>query len=78
MFRLELDFFRSCQKMRYKGRFKPSELACPETYEWSHLKDLTPTLDKQKYARFNKDLEARDKNEVNFTIQQLTAENNRL
>ena len=64
--------------MRYKGRFKPSELACPETYEWSHLKDLTQTLDKQKYARFNKDLEARDKNEVNFTIQQLTAENNRL
>ena len=64
--------------MRYKGRFKPSELACPETYEWSYLKDCTKLLDNQKYARFNTDKNAVDKNQINFNTAHLTASGCRL
>lgn len=64
--------------MRYKGRFKPSELACPETYEWVDLRQCVPQLEKASYARFNQDKDARDPNAIGFTAAQLTQANNRL
>jgi arginyl-tRNA--protein-N-Asp/Glu arginylyltransferase len=30
---------KNCQKMSYKGDFVPSELLCPITYRFVHLKD---------------------------------------
>jgi len=81
---IELPFYymgyyvHSCQKMRYKGRFKPSELACPETYEWVDLRQCVPLLEKSPYARFNRDANARDPNAIGFTAAQLMQINNRL
>lgn len=32
-------YIQSCQKMRYKGEYRPSALLCPETYTWVPLDD---------------------------------------
>lgn len=46
--------------MQYKARMKPSKLLCPETYEWFDIEDCLIKLDKQKYCRFNQDIDAID------------------
>lgn len=48
--------------MRYKGRYTPSFLLCPETYKWVPIEKALPKLDVAKYARFNEDLSAIDEN----------------
>jgi len=45
-------YVQTCQKMRYKGDFKPSELADPETFEWHSLEKCAPILDKHRYGCF--------------------------
>ncbi|KAK4318568.1 hypothetical protein Pmani_010441 [Petrolisthes manimaculis] len=55
-------YIHSCPKMRYKGRYTPSFLLCPETYKWFPIEDAVPKLDVVKYARFNEDLTANDEN----------------
>ena len=32
-------YIQSCPKMRYKGDYEPSELLCPESYQWVSLTD---------------------------------------
>jgi arginyl-tRNA---protein transferase len=44
-------YIHSCAKMKYKGSYEPSELLCPETYDWVPLSQCIPLLDKQPYAR---------------------------
>merc|ERR1712059_95214 len=46
-------YIHSCIKMRYKGRFSPSYLACPETYRWLPLSHCTSLLDKSPYSRLD-------------------------
>jgi len=64
--RSELKFYymgfyiHDVPKMRYKGRFQPSSLLCPETYTWQDIARCTPKLDKSKYSRLNDDLTAID------------------
>jgi len=48
-------YIHSCPKMRYKGGYQPSDLLCPETYNWYPLSDLIPKLEKTKYFRFSPD-----------------------
>ncbi|KAJ3191527.1 Arginyl-tRNA--protein transferase 1 [Irineochytrium annulatum] len=43
-------YIHSCQKMRYKGQYKPSELACPLTYKWVPHELCVPLLDRNKVA----------------------------
>lgn len=38
--------------MRYKGQYKPSDLLCPENYDWVPLEQCVPKLEKAKYTRF--------------------------
>ena len=38
-------YIHDCQKMRYKGEYKPSELRCPTTGKWVSLDDRK-TLEK--------------------------------
>jgi len=45
-------YIHSCQKMRYKGRYKPSDLLCDENFEWVPLSQCLPKLERQKYCRF--------------------------
>lgn len=55
-------YIHSCPKMRYKGRYTPSFLLCPETYKWVPIEKALPKLDVAKYARFNEDPSAIDEN----------------
>ncbi|KAK8391330.1 hypothetical protein O3P69_017143 [Scylla paramamosain] len=55
-------YIHSCLKMRYKGKYKPSFLLCPETYEWIPIELATPKLDKAKYCRLNDNVSAVDVN----------------
>eukprot|EP01138_Halocafeteria_seosinensis_P002828 gb/GECG01002889.1/.p1 GENE.gb/GECG01002889.1/~~gb/GECG01002889.1/.p1 ORF type:complete len:674 (+),score=83.69 gb/GECG01002889.1/:1-2022(+) len=45
-------YIHSCQKMRYKGEYQPSELLCPETHSWVPLDQVRPKLDHHRYCRF--------------------------
>ncbi|XP_039756399.1 arginyl-tRNA--protein transferase 1 isoform X1 [Pararge aegeria] len=53
-------YIHSCQKMRYKGNFYPSDLLCPETYKWFPLQDCTQKLDIAPYSRFDPDIDSID------------------
>jgi len=44
-------YIHTCEKMKYKGQFHPSDLLCPETYTWHPLSKALPLLEKQKYVR---------------------------
>ncbi|XP_013199429.2 arginyl-tRNA--protein transferase 1 [Amyelois transitella] len=55
-------YIHSCRKMRYKGNFYPSDLLCPETYEWFPLKDCLPKLEVSPYCRLNPDIDRIDTN----------------
>lgn len=44
-------YIHSCDKMRYKARYKPSDLLCPITYEWVTMDRCTPLLDANKFTK---------------------------
>eukprot|EP01102_Stenamoeba_stenopodia_P013639 TRINITY_DN4454_c0_g1_i1.p1 TRINITY_DN4454_c0_g1~~TRINITY_DN4454_c0_g1_i1.p1 ORF type:complete len:539 (+),score=109.43 TRINITY_DN4454_c0_g1_i1:22-1617(+) len=49
-------YIHTCQKMRYKGTYRPSDLLCPQTHEWVPLNDQTVALiEGQKNARLVQD-----------------------
>ncbi|KAJ3684683.1 hypothetical protein LUZ61_013847 [Rhynchospora tenuis] len=43
-------YVHSCQKMRYKTSFRPSELLCPLRFEWVPYDKAKPLLDRSKYV----------------------------
>ncbi|CAN6350847.1 unnamed protein product [Urochloa humidicola] len=43
-------YIHSCNKMRYKAAYRPSELLCPVRYEWVHYDLAKPLLDKSQYS----------------------------
>ncbi|CAI2164004.1 17242_t:CDS:10 [Funneliformis geosporum] len=45
-------YIHTCQKMKYKGQYKPSDLLDPETYEWYSYDRCAALLDKHKYVSF--------------------------
>jgi len=46
-------YVHTCQKMRYKGRYSPSYLLCPETYLWCPLEQCLPILDSKPYSKLH-------------------------
>ncbi|XP_066028063.1 arginyl-tRNA--protein transferase 1 isoform X1 [Pocillopora verrucosa] len=46
-------YIHSCPKMRYKGNYSPSYLACPETFNWIPMKQCLPKLDLSNYSRLD-------------------------
>ena len=48
-------YVHNCQKMRYKGQYRPSYLLCPETYRWQPIEKCVPKLDRSKYARLEEE-----------------------
>ena len=48
-------YVHNCQKMRYKGQYRPSFLLCPETYRWQPIEKCVPKLDRSKYARLEEE-----------------------
>ncbi|XP_069755929.1 arginyl-tRNA--protein transferase 1 isoform X3 [Narcine bancroftii] len=57
-------YIHSCPKMKYKGQYSPSELLCPETYEWIPIEKCRAKLDQSKYSRLNEDPDAEDENSL--------------
>lgn len=55
-------YIHSCPKMRYKARIRPSDLLCPETYQWFPLEKSVEKLEVNKYSRLNEDANAQDEN----------------
>jgi len=45
-------YIHSCDKMRYKGKYLPSDLCCPETYTWHTIEKCLPKLEANKYSTF--------------------------
>ncbi|GBB98030.1 hypothetical protein RclHR1_03120015 [Rhizophagus clarus] len=45
-------YIHTCQKMKYKGQYKPSDLLDPETYEWYPFNKCSALLDKYRYVSF--------------------------
>ncbi|CAG8697477.1 2665_t:CDS:2, partial [Dentiscutata erythropus] len=45
-------YIHNCQKMSYKGQYKPSDLLDPETYEWYSIEHCTRLLNQYKYVSF--------------------------
>ncbi|KAF4357416.1 hypothetical protein F8388_017869 [Cannabis sativa] len=43
-------YIHSCNKMRYKAAYRPSELLCPLRYEWVSFDVARPYLDKKAYV----------------------------
>ncbi|VAH19724.1 unnamed protein product [Triticum turgidum subsp. durum] len=43
-------YIHSCNKMRYKAAYRPSELLCPVRYEWVRYDAAKPLLDKSLYS----------------------------
>ncbi|GAA0169012.1 translational protein [Lithospermum erythrorhizon] len=43
-------YIHSCNKMRYKASYRPSELLCPLRYEWISFDIARPLLDQNKYV----------------------------
>ncbi|KAJ2991855.1 hypothetical protein HDV02_003411 [Globomyces sp. JEL0801] len=41
-------YIHSCQKMRYKAQYKPSQLLCPYTFKWVYTSDAIKLLDIEK------------------------------
>jgi len=45
-------YIHSCQKMKYKAEYRPSELLCPQSYSWVDLNKCVPLLNASKYSSF--------------------------
>ncbi len=48
-------YIDSCIKMKYKGKYFPSFLLCPETYIWQPIERCVPKFAVSKYARLEDD-----------------------
>jgi len=46
-------YIHSCPKMRYKSKYQPSHLLCPEAKTWHDSSACLPLLDQNKYSRLN-------------------------
>ncbi|XP_030235834.1 arginyl-tRNA--protein transferase 1 isoform X1 [Gadus morhua] len=53
-------YIHSCPKMRYKGKYLPADLLCPETFFWVPIERCTARLENARYVRFNQDPDAVD------------------
>ncbi|XP_027162606.1 arginyl-tRNA--protein transferase 2 isoform X1 [Coffea eugenioides] len=43
-------YIHSCNKMRYKAAYRPSELLCPLRYQWIPFDVAKPLLDRKRYV----------------------------
>ena len=51
-------YIHSCEKMRYKAEFSPSELLCPTTHNWFPIKQCLSALNANTFTPFDPELAA--------------------
>ncbi|CAH8339375.1 unnamed protein product [Eruca vesicaria subsp. sativa] len=61
-------YIHSCNKMRYKAAYRPSELLCPLRYQWVPFEVAKPLLDKKPYSVLS------DLNKASETVVESTSE----
>ncbi len=49
-------YIHSCQKMKYKGEYYPSELMCPSTFNWYPILECIPLVTKYGFTPFHHEL----------------------
>ena len=54
-------YIHNCVKMKYKGRYAPSSLLCPEVFTWHPLASCTSLLDVSSYSRLEPDTQKVDR-----------------
>ena len=57
-------YIHTCVKMRYKGRYSPSFLLCPQTYSWQPIEASKVLLEKSSYSRLDPDPSNTDRESV--------------
>lgn len=57
-------YIHTCVKMRYKARYSPSFLLCPESFTWQPLEACRALLEKSPYSRLTPDTTATDREAV--------------
>ncbi|KAF2077968.1 hypothetical protein CYY_000692 [Polysphondylium violaceum] len=45
-------YIKDCPKMNYKGNYQPSDLLCPETYQWVSMEKALLCIKDKKYSAF--------------------------
>jgi len=45
-------YIKDCQKMKYKANYQPSDLLCPETYQWVPIEKALECIKDKKYTPF--------------------------
>ncbi|CAD5166604.1 unnamed protein product [Musa acuminata subsp. malaccensis] len=53
-------YIHSCNKMRYKAAYRPSELLCPLRYQWVPFEVARPLLDRTPYVILSDSLDVKD------------------
>lgn len=48
-------YIHTCHKMKYKAKYRPSFLLCPETFIWQPVENCIPKFVESKYARLEDD-----------------------
>lgn len=63
-------YLDGCQKMKYKAKYTPSYLLCPETYIWQPVEKCIPKFVENKYSRLedNKEQKAPDAPGINTVL----------
>lgn len=54
-------YIHSCPKMRYKGHYAPSYLACPESYRFVPIERCLPKLEAHKYSALDDEKRGEEK-----------------
>jgi arginine-tRNA-protein transferase len=65
-------YIDSCLKMKYKSRFGPSYLLCPEVKTWHLTKDCIPIIQSKQHHRLNSDDSAKDVDAINIRDQDIS------
>ncbi|RWS04720.1 Arginyl-tRNA--protein transferase 1-like protein [Dinothrombium tinctorium] len=60
-------YIHSCVKMKYKSKYHPSFLLCPESFTWHPIEKCLTLLDACKYQRLEADLNKLDEDGTNVT-----------
>lgn len=60
-------YIHSCQKMRYKAQYQPSELLCPVTYKWAPASVAISKLERQKFCKLYDGEDEQDEEAVDLT-----------
>ncbi|XP_009146742.1 arginyl-tRNA--protein transferase 2 [Brassica rapa] len=70
-------YIHSCNKMRYKAAYRPSELLCPLRYQWVPFEVAKPLLDKKPYSVLSDFTKASETLEMNNSDEDTDSDSSR-